>query len=100
MEIFDVDRRLTAIEAELKSLGEKMATVAVGFSDLTNAVNGLVSEESSVVSAIASLQAQIAAGSPVTGAQLDALAAQVTGVTTGLAAAIATSTATGTSTGS
>lgn len=79
-----------------------MATVAVGFSDLTAAVNGLVSEEASVVAAIQSLQAQIAAGNPVTGAQLDALAAQVTGVSTGLAAAIApaTSTSTSTATGS
>jgi uncharacterized protein with GYD domain len=100
MGLFDLSRRLEAIERRLENIGEKMATLAVGFGDLTAAVNGLVSEEASVVTAIQALQSQIAQGSPVTGAQLDALAAQVTGVTSGLAAAIATSTATSTATGS
>lgn len=75
----------TIIEKE----NQLMASVSVGFTDLTNAVNALVAEEGSVVTAIQALQAQVVAGSPVTGDQLEALATQVQSATSGLAAAIA-----------
>lgn len=77
-----------------------MVPLQTGFTDLTNAVNALGTEVVSVESAIASLQAQVAAGSPITGDQLEALATQVAGINTGLASAIApagTSTSTATS---
>jgi uncharacterized protein YaaN involved in tellurite resistance len=66
-----------------------MASIAQGFSDLQNAINTLTGEESEVVTAIQQLQSQVAQGSPVTGAQLEALVTQVNTVNTGLTAAIA-----------
>jgi len=78
-----------------------MVPLSQGFSDLTNAVNALSTEAVTVEAAIAQLQAQVAAGSPVTGAQLEALAAQVSGINTGLASAVTgTSTTTSTATSS
>jgi uncharacterized protein involved in exopolysaccharide biosynthesis len=95
--------RVAALERQVQILGEKMASVQTGFTDLSNAITALSSEEASVVSAIAALQAQVAAGSPVTGDQLETLASQVEGVTAGLQAATTpagTSTATSTATSS
>jgi conjugal transfer/entry exclusion protein len=84
----------------IERLEKLMSSLSQGFSDLQNAIAALTSEEGSVVSTIQALQAQIAAGSPVTGDQLEALVTQVNSVSSGLAAAIAppsTSTTTGTS---
>lgn len=75
-----------------------MADIVTGYTDLSNAVKALQSEDAVVVSAIAALKAQVAAGSPVTGDQLEALARSVTGVGSDLATAISTATATATST--
>lgn len=73
----------------IERLEQLMSTIAQGFSDLQSAIAALTSEEGSVVTAIQALQAQIAAGSPVTGDQLEALVTQVNSVSSGLATAIA-----------
>lgn len=80
-----------------------MSTQSQGLTDLQAAVTGLqtantalVAEDASILAAVKALQAQVAAGSPVTNDQLEAIAtqvnaasAQVTGVTNDLTAAIA-----------
>ena len=70
-----------------------MVPLQTGFNDLTAAVNALSTEAD-----IAALQAQIAAGNPITGDQLEALATQVSGITSGFVSVVGTSTATGTGT--
>lgn len=77
-----------------------MVPLQTGFNDLTAAVNALSTEAVAVEADIAALQAQVAAGSPITGDQLEALATQVSGITGGFASVVGTSTATGTATGS
>lgn len=72
-----------------------MASVSQGYTDLQTAITALGAEESSVASAIAALQQQVASGSPVTGDQLEALATQVSTVTTQLQTAIAPPATTG-----
>jgi hypothetical protein len=99
MDLFNIGHRLTVVENQIKSLGEKMVPLQTGYTDLTNAVNSLSTEQVAVSSAIAALQAQVAAGSPVTGEQLEALAVQVNGITANFATSIApTGISTGTST--
>lgn len=73
----------------LERIEKFMASLSQGFTDLTTAVNALTAEEGSVVSAIQALQAQVAAGTPVTGDQLESLVTQINSVSTGLQAAIA-----------
>lgn len=76
-----------------------MSDIVTGFNDLTAAIGTLSSVEATVVAEIVALQAQVAAGSPVTGDQLDALASEVSGITAGFQAPFAgTSTGTGTAT--
>jgi len=75
-----------------------MADIVTGYTDLSNAVKALQAEDVTTVAAINALKAQVAAGSPVTGDQLEALAQAVTGLGSDLATAISTATATATST--
>lgn len=59
-----------------------------GYNDLKASVDALVAEDASVVTAIKDLQTQVAAGTPVTGDQLETLAGLVKGVGSDLATAI------------
>lgn len=77
-----------------------MADIVTGYTDLSNAVKGLQAEDVATVAAIKALKAQVAAGSPITGDQLEALAQTVTGVTGDFATAISTATDTSTATSS
>ena|ERR1700679_3248210 len=83
------DFKNLAILARLDRLEKQMASVAQGYSDLQSAIAALSTEETSVLAAIQALQQQIAAGTPVTGDQLEALVNQVNGVTASLTSAIA-----------
>lgn len=76
-----------------------MSDLITGYNDLVAAVGTLSSVEVTVVAEIAALQAQIAAGTAVSGSQLDALASEVTGITAAFQAPFGTSTGTGTGTG-
>lgn len=87
----------------IERLEKLMIPVSQGFTDLQTAITALqtavgilAAEDASVVTDIKGLTAQVAAGEPVTGDQLEALAtgvnaavAQVTGVSNDLQAAIA-----------
>ena len=74
------------LRQRVERLERQMLPLQQGYADLQTAINALSSEETSVAATITSLQQQIAAGSPVTGDQLEALATQVGGVTTQLTA--------------
>lgn len=62
--------------------------IKTGYDDLKASVDALVAEDASVVTAIKDLQAQVAAGTPVTGDQLETLAGLIKGVGSDLTAAI------------
>lgn len=76
------------LNERLERIEKIMADLLTGFNDLTKVINALVAEDASVVAAIKDLQAQVGAGSPVTGDQLEALATQVSTVVSDLSAAI------------
>ena len=71
-----------------------MADIVTGFKDLSDAVAVLQKADVDTVTAIKSLQAQVAAGNPITGDQLESLAKVVSGVSADLGSAVTVSTST------
>lgn len=70
----------------LERLEKQMIPLSQGFSDLQKVTAQLVADDASVKATVLQLQQQVAAGSPVTGDQLEAIVTQLTSVGNDLAA--------------